>query len=484
MTLPQDFRDGHVCIIGLGYVGLTLAIAMADAGFRVTGVERAPEVLRHLREGRPHFSEVGLAAKLKRQMEKGRLVVRERIDDAVRAPVYIVTVGTPLDERKRTKLGAIREVSAALARILEPGDLVVLRSTVRVGVTRDVVRPLLDRAGVLYNLAFCPERTLEGKALEELRTLPQVIGGVDEASALRAARLFHFLTPTIVRVSSAEAAELAKLVNNTYRDLVFAFANEVAAMADTLGVSVLEVVHACGLGYPRGQIPMPGPVGGPCLEKDPYILAESVGAGDAASLLTLHGRMLNEALPDRVVESLARLRAAREGAAMARMEPTPPVRRIAVLGLAFKGRPETSDLRGTLAIPLIAALRRRFPDTHVVGFDPVVPAPDVTALGIEAVPTLDAAFTGTDLVLIQNNHPLFATMDLDTLADRLAPNAVIYDLWNLQEPMRLALRRDVAYAGLGTALVRPRAAAHAADHAADYAAANDDVPLPQEASPA
>lgn len=473
MTLPQDFRDGHVCIIGLGYVGLTLAVAMADAGFRVTGVERAPEVLRHLREGRPHFSEVGLGAKLRRQIEKGRLVVRERIDDAVRAPVYIVTVGTPLDENRRTKLGAIREVSAALSRILEPGDLVVLRSTVRVGVTRDVVRPILDRAGVLYNLAFCPERTLEGKALEELRTLPQVIGGVDEASALRAARLFHFLTPTIVRVSTAEAAELAKLVNNTHRDLVFAFANEVAAMADTLGVSVLEVVHACGLGYPRGQIPMPGPVGGPCLEKDPYILAESVGAEDGASLLALHGRMVNEALPERVVDSIAQLRAAREGAAMARHAPTPPVRRIAVLGLAFKGRPETSDLRGTLAVPLVAALRRRFPDAHVAGFDPVVPREDAAALGIEALARIEDAFDGTDIVVVQNNHPLFATMDLDTLADLLAPNAVIYDMWNQQEQMRLALRQDVAYAGLGTALGRSRRGATAAAE-----------PAPREAEPA
>jgi UDP-N-acetyl-D-mannosaminuronic acid dehydrogenase len=456
MTLPHDYRDGHVCIIGLGYVGLTLAVAMADAGFRVTGVERSPDVLRHLREGRPHFSEVGLGAKLKRQIEKGRLVVRERIDEAVRAPVYIVTVGTPLDEQKCTKLGMIRDVAAGLSRILEPGDLVVLRSTVRVGVTRDVVRPILDRAGVLYNLAFCPERTLEGKALEELRTLPQVIGGVDEASALRAARLFHFLTPTVVRVTSAETAELAKLVNNTHRDLVFAFANEVAAMADTLGVSVIEVVNACGLGYPRGQIPMPGPVGGPCLEKDPYILAESVGAGNGAPLLALHGRMLNEALPERVVDSVAQLRARREGAAMARGEAMNPVRRIAVLGLAFKGRPETSDLRGTLAVPLIEALRRRFAEAHVVGFDAVVPGPEVDALGIEAVPTLEAAFAGTDLVVIQNNHPAFATMDLDTLADRLAPDAVIYDMWNQQEAMRLALRQDVAYAGLGTALIRRR----------------------------
>jgi nucleotide sugar dehydrogenase len=183
MTLPATIRDGHVCIIGLGYVGLTLAVAMADAGFRVTGVETAPEVLRHLRGGRPHFAEIGLAEKLRRQLAEGRLVIHDRLDAEARAPVYIITVGTPLNEHKRARLDSIQAVAASLAAILAPGDMVVLRSTVRVGVTRGVVKPVLDRAGVPYDLAFCPERTLEGKALEELRTLPQIVGGVTEAAA-------------------------------------------------------------------------------------------------------------------------------------------------------------------------------------------------------------------------------------------------------------------------------------------------------------
>jgi UDP-N-acetyl-D-mannosaminuronic acid dehydrogenase len=443
MTLPANFPDGHVCIIGLGYVGLTLAVAMADAGFRVTGVETSPEVLRHLREGRPHFAEAGLAEKLRRQLADGRLLIREQLDDRARAAVYIITVGTPLDEHKRARLDSIRTVAVALAAILEPGNMVVLRSTVRVGVTRGVVKPVLDRACVPYDLAFCPERTLEGKALEELRTLPQIVGGVTEAAELRAGQLFHTLTPTVVRVSSAEAAELVKLVNNTYRDLVFAFANEVAAMADAFGVSVVEVVHGGGLGYPRGQLPMPGPVGGACLEKDPYILAESVAGSGVRPVLTLQGRSVNEAVPMRAAADVAALCAGRRP------------RRIAVLGLAFKGRPETSDLRGTAAVPLIAELRARFPDARLLGFDPVVPPAALAGLGLEPVATLDAAFEGADAVVIQNNHPLFAAMDLATLAERMAWGGVVYDLWNQHDARRLRLPMGILYAGLGTLLGRP-----------------------------
>jgi nucleotide sugar dehydrogenase len=321
---------------------------------------------------------------------------------------------------------------------------------------------------VVYNLAFCPERTLEGRALEELRTLPQIIGGVDEASALRAARLFQFLTPTIVRVANAETAELIKLVNNTQRDLVFAFANEMATVADALGVSITEVVHGGGLGYPRGQIPMPGPVGGPCLEKDPYILAESVEPHGIAPALTLQGRLLNEQLPARVAANLALLFDGR------------PVRRVTVLGLAFKGRPETSDLRGTVAIPLIAELRSQFPAATLTGFDPVVPPADIAALGIEVSPSLEAAFDAADLVVIQNNHPAFGTMDIDTLADRLAPDAVVYDLWNQHDASRLTLREDVTYAGLGARRLRAPVVARAPGPAGGPALGPDLLPSPPQ----
>lgn len=442
IMLPETLRDRHVCIVGLGYVGLTLAVAMADAGFRVHGVEVSDAVLAKLRTGHAHFSEAGLDAKLAEQIATGRFTFGSAVSDpdAAAASAFIVTVGTPVGEDKRVRFASMDQVGRAIAQVLKPDDLVVLRSTVMVGTTRDFVRPILDAAGVDYRLAFCPERTLEGRALVELKTLPQVVGGIDAVSTFRASQMFSFLTPSVVRVNDPETAELVKLINNTQRDYVFAFANEVAAVCDTLGLSAAEVISSGNLGYPRAALPMPGPVGGPCLEKDPYILAQSLEGRGFTPALAIGARIWNETLPGRTIDQLAtRLEA---------LGITGRVR-VAVLGLAFKGRPETDDLRGTLAKPLIDGLRARLPEAELVGWDPIVDRAGVESLGLVACDTVVDAFRGTGLAIIQNNHPAFATLDLTALSAAMARPALIYDFWNQQDPRTLPLAAGVRYLGLG-----------------------------------
>jgi UDP-N-acetyl-D-mannosaminuronic acid dehydrogenase len=438
VKVPANFPDRKVCIIGLGYVGLTLAVAMAEAGFEVIGVERDQRILKALDNGHAHFSEVGLNPRLAAQLAAKRLRASRDWPKRGANDVYIITVGTPLAAGGATNLDAIRAVSEDLARILSPGDLVVLRSTVRVGVSRSVVKPVLDRAGVAYSLAFCPERTLEGKALIELRTLPQIVGGIDEASAIRASQMFNFVTPTTIRVRDLETAEMIKLINNTQRDLMFAFANEVAGMCDAIGVSAVEVIRAGNMGYARGFMPMPGPVGGPCLEKDAHILAEGVRFHGGEARMTELARTINEELPARVVEIVSE---ALDGT---------DIKKIAVAGLAFKGRPETSDLRGTLAIPLIAGLKARYPRARIVGFDPAVSPVDIMALGIDSAEAADDAFQDADGVIFQNNNARFEHLDLAILSELMRPDAVIYDLWNQFDIDTLTLRSDVRYFGLGT----------------------------------
>jgi nucleotide sugar dehydrogenase len=449
MPLPRDYADSRVCIIGLGYVGLTLAVAMADVGFQVVGIEISDDVLDHLRQGRAHFLEIGLDEKLESLIRRGRFKFHQRMPEQGGGSVYIITVGTPVDDNKKTQLQAITAVAAEVAKVLKAGDLVILRSTVRLGVTRQVVKPILDAKGVPYQLAFCPERTLEGKALQELRSLPQIIGSIDQATALRASQLFNFLTPTIVRVSDLETAEMIKLVNNTQRDLLFAFANEVAAMADVMGVSAIEVINASNSGYPRGMMPRPGPVAGPCLSKDPYILAEGLAQYDYTPRLAIEARRLNEAMPKDSVAQMADLLAARSvdtrGAT------------IAVLGLTFKGEPETSDLRGSLAIPIIAELKRTFPAARLVGYDPALKPDEIATLGIEPVGSLEGAFQGAALVAIQNNHREFGRMRVRSLSSRMARCGVIYDYWNQLHGEEHFLENGVTYVGLGT-LGRPMTA--------------------------
>ncbi len=439
--LTDDFRDRSVCVVGLGYVGLTLAVAMADAGFSVTGAEIREDVLAMLARGEPHFHEPGLAEKLRRAIASGRLRCVRHVPRDYEGSAFIITVGTPLGPSGRARLDMIENVSREVASRLKKGDLVIMRSTVKLGTTRKIVMPILDAAGVTYELAFCPERTLEGRALVELRQLPQIVGGMTASASVRAAQIFQFLTPTVVKVSDVETAEMIKLVDNAQRDVMFAYANEIARACDAVGISAAEVIKAGKLGYPRTNLAMPGPVGGPCLEKDPHIFSEGLRDLGVEPDITMAARRVNERQPQEVVAHVARTL---QGLGA----PAAPV--IALLGLAFKGEPATDDLRGTMARPVYEALRRKFPDAVYRGFDAVVSHKDVQAFGLLPCASLPAALEGAHLAVIMNNHPVFPAMPLPELARSMARPALVYDFWNCFDAQELPLPDGVMYMALGS----------------------------------
>jgi UDP-N-acetyl-D-mannosaminuronic acid dehydrogenase len=439
--LPPQYPDRSVSILGMGYVGLTLATVLADLGFAVTGIEARSDVVALLKRGEPHFHEPGLADRLGRLMARERLRFTTEAKDGAAARVFIITVGTPLDAAGRVRLDMIEAVSRDVAASLKPGDLVIMRSTVKLGTTRAVVIPILDTAGVPYDIAFCPERTLEGQALPELRHLPQIVGGADLAASIRAAQFFQFVTPTVVRVSSLEAAEMIKLVDNTSRDVAFGFANEIARICDGAGISAAEVIQAGKLGYARTNLPLPGPVGGPCLEKDPHILAEGARECGIDAELTRTARRINERQPREIVATIQQI-AGRIG--------LPAAPTVALLGIAFKGRPATDDLRGTMARPILAALKEAFPGGIFRGWDAVVPAGEIASFGLAPQPSLADSLAGTHLAVIANNHPVFAAMPLAEHAQRMARPALIYDFWNNFVAEELSLPAGVGYMALGS----------------------------------
>ncbi len=434
-------KDHTVCVLGLGYVGLTLAVAMADAGFSVLGVEIRQQVLDMLGRGEPHFHEPGLEERLRRAIQSGQLRCAKNIPAGYKGSVFIVTVGTPLGTDGRARLDMVENISREVAARLKKDDLVIMRSTVKLGTTRKIVVPILDAAKVPYQLAFCPERTLEGRALVELRQLPQIVGGMTPDAAVRAAQIFQFLTPTVVRVSDVETAEMIKLVDNSQRDVAFAYANEVARACDAVGVSAAEVIRAGKLGYPRTNLPMPGPVGGPCLEKDPHIFAEGLRELGVEPEITMAARRTNERQPEEVVAHIAATLAA-AGA------PAAPV--IALLGIAFKGQPATDDLRGTMARPVFEALKRRYPQAKFHGYDAMVSAAEVRGFGLEPCDTIAKALAGAKLALILNNHPVFGAMPISELAAGMARPALIYDFWNCFTASDLHLPQGVGYMALGS----------------------------------
>jgi UDP-N-acetyl-D-mannosaminuronic acid dehydrogenase len=443
--LPEAFQDTKVSIIGLGYVGMTLAVAMAEAGFHVRGIEIAPHILAALKQGRAHFAEYGLNDRLAAQLANGRFRFGEAPDIAFGATVHIVTVGTPVGPDKRTKFAGLEAAARGIADTMADGDLIVLRSTVRVGTTQDIVKPILASSGKGFDLAFCPERTLEGKALAELVSLPQIVGGVDAQSTYRASQVFSHLTPTIIRVRNAETAELIKLIN-TQRDLMFGFANEVASICDALGVSAHEVIAGGNVGYPRAQMPLPGPVGGPCLEKDPYILAEGLEAYGFVPAIAMAGRKWNETLPERSVGEIAEAYAKLGGAAP---------KRIALLGVAFKGRPATDDLRGSLAIRIASELAAQFPDAEIKSWDAEASHEEMRVEGFDPVGCPIEAATGASIVIMQNNHVALENIKLDALAGAMTGPGLIYDYWNQHSRLEdTAIRDGIRYAALGSLNVK------------------------------
>lgn len=441
MAIPETMKDDAVCIVGLGYVGMTLAVAMADKGFRVHGLEINPIVLDSLSRGRAHFHEPRLDATIRRVLDNGRFTFSRELDPAMRASVYVITVGTPLDPSGAARLDMVQNAARQVTDHCDDGALVILRSTVKLGTTRNVIGPIFEQHGKKVDLAFCPERTLEGRALIELTQIPQIIGAETPEIRLRAAQLFNVMTPTTIQVSSLEAAELVKLVDNTYRDVSFAFANEIAKLCSGAGLSAIEVINAGKFGYPRTNVALPGPVGGPCLEKDPHILAESAKAFGVTMDITTAARRLNENQPADSVERMA---------AWARAsEDWPRQPKISICGLAFKGEPPTDDLRGTMAKPIIESLRVHFPEGRFFGYDPVVEPTATRDLGIEPVTEMADAFEGASIVVIQTNHADFRRMELVTLAERMRRPGLVYDFWNLYGDAPLDLPDQIRYAPLG-----------------------------------
>jgi UDP-N-acetyl-D-mannosaminuronic acid dehydrogenase len=421
MAGPANYDVG---IVGLGYVGLTLATVLAEAGNTVIGVEKRPDLVEMTNQGIPHFTETGLPDALSGVTRSKKLVAAEQFDNSFSCDTYIITVGTPLSPDGVARVDMIEGAARDIAENMRDGALVILRSTVKVGTTRDVVSPILAASGKKFDIAMCPERTLEGKALQELRELPQIVGADDPAVADRAAAVFRRLTSSIVLVSDIETAEIMKLVSNTFRDVQFAFANEVARMCDAFGVSAHEVISSGKLGYNRTNIPMPGLVGGPCLEKDPHILMESARTRGISLEITAAGRLVNERQPEETVRFISSEIDRRNLAAG-------PLK-ISLVGMAFKGLPETSDLRGSMAIKVLDALKKAHPNAEIGLYDPVTP-PDVLASEFPDENVFNRfgdAVSGASVVVIGNNHPSLGTISPRTISEFISPDGFVFDYWN------------------------------------------------------
>src|SRR5215211_6634225 len=394
-----------VAVIGLGRVGLPLAITFADHGLSVLGVDKDADHLATVRDGRMPFKEPDTEAPLGRALAAGRLALSERAADAAQADAIVLTLGTPTFSHIEIDMGDIRTVLDALLPHLRPGHLVVLRSTVAPGTTEFVAGYLEKRrdfrVGEDVFVAHVPERIAADRFVEEIGTLPCIVGGVGEASGERAGQLFEALGAPIVQTAPVQA-ELAKIWANIMRYATFALPNLLMMDCERYGANVFEVIDLINRDYPRGGMKMPGLTAGTCLRKD-FVFSEE---GSAAPGMLLAVSRVHETVPQFLVEGIRRRLGGLDG------------RKVAVLGLAFKR--DTDDERDSLAHKLVRLLERELTDVAV--HDPNVLTP---------TQSLQDAVRDADAVVVATNHSAFdGPARLREIADLAAEDCLVVDPWN------------------------------------------------------
>lgn len=434
MTATAEGRPlPDVAVVGMGYVGLTLASLLAIRGYRVHGLEVNPRVVDALNKRRLHLVEPGVEAAV-----RDHIGVNWTVGPAYPfAPsVSVICVSTPIGPDHAPNLTNLCHAAAALAAVVPDDALVIVRSTVPVGTTRLVVLPFF--VGRRIRLAFCPERTIQGQALRELQELPQVVGGIDQESTDAAAAFFGPFVRRVVKVSSLETAEMVKLANNCHTDVIYSFGNEVAMMAKPFGLDPLEIIDAANLDYPRPDLARPGFVGGACLTKDPHILFASFGGDNCVARLIRSARELNERMPGEVARHLAAL--------LERVGRPLRSATIFICGFAYKGVPETDDMRGAPLPHFLEALGSERGET--LGHDYVVGPDVIRSYGARPV-SVDEGFRQADAVIFLNNHPGYVALDLGALINGSHRPRVLYDCWRIFRRHPALASSDVVYASIG-----------------------------------
>ena len=400
MELKEKIRNRHarIGIIGLGYVGLPLAVEFAKAGFQVTGFDVDVAKIAAINKGHSYIGDVS-SEDISTAVKAGKLSATDDMSKLHDMDAIDICVPTPLRKTRDPDLSyVILAVDAVRAR-LKPGQLVILESTTYPGTTDEVVQPALEerglKAGKDFYLAFSPERVDPGNQTHNTKNIPKVVGGMNDVSTELAAELYGSIINTIVPVSSTQVAEMVKLLENTFRAVNIGLVNEIALMSHRMNIDVWEVIEAAAT-KPFGFMPFyPGPgLGGHCIPIDPFYLSwKARQNGFECRFIELAGH-INGSMPsfvvERVSEALNSQRKAINGS------------RIHIFGVAYKK--DVSDMRESPALDVLELLHRR---GAILSYtDPHVPLLDHAEMSLKSVPEADAA-NGIDCAVICTNHSVF-----------------------------------------------------------------------------
>ncbi len=399
-------HEARVGVVGLGYVGLPVAITFAEAGFPLLGFDISRRVVGALREGRSHIMDIA-ADRVRRQVDAGRFEVTDDFDRLDEADAIIICVPTPLSKTGDPDVSYIVDVTRRIRDRLRAGQLIILESTTYPGTTRELVQPTLEESGLEagkdFFLAFSPERVDPGNPTWHLDNTPKVVGGLTPACHELVAALYGEAIETVVEVSSPEAAELAKILENTFRAVNIGLANEMAIIADRLGIDIWEVIDAAAskpYGFMRFH---PGPgLGGHCIPIDPHYLAWKMKTLQYRTRFIELAAEINAEMPRyviaRVTEALNAVRKSLNGS------------RVLLLGMAYK--PNVDDTRESPAIDILRLLQQR--GAEVRYHDPYVESIALDGTTFASVPLTSQELGRCDVVIITTDH---AAMDYDLVLE-------------------------------------------------------------------
>ncbi|MUL63424.1 nucleotide sugar dehydrogenase [Mycobacterium sp. CBMA 234] len=439
-------RSG-IAVVGFGYIGTVIGAVLADRGWPVTGIDVRQSVVDDINQGRTSVAEPGLGELVAYNVRIGRLRATTDFGAIADNDFVIVNVGTPLGPDYEPIVDDIKAAAQALGEHLQPGHVVILKSTVPPDTTETLVRPILEevsglRAGVDFGLAFCPERLAEGQAIHELTSIPVVVGAVDERSARACATLWrHALGVDSVIVEDPRTAEMVKLADNLWVDLNVALANELAKICDRLDMDALQVIEAANT-MPKGGNPVnilrPSMgVGGYCLTKDPWFvnhLGESVGLELS---IPRTSRTVNDTMPEYTYGLLTQLLADR-GKAI-------ETSKIAVLGIAFKNN--TGDCRLTPTKYVLELLEKS--GCLISVHDPWVSDDEAQSVTtVPLTPDIDSAVKDADALVVLAGHREFHHVPLAHLAGLATGGCVFLDGRNSFDPAAVNAAGFV-YKGIG-----------------------------------
>ena len=391
-----------VAVIGLGYIGLPTAAILADRGIRVHGVDLNRRTVEAVNSGRVPFVEPDLGEFVDRAVRSGMLSASVETPEA---DAYILAVPTPFHDDKSADLSYIESAGRSLAPRLSGDELIILESTSPPGATEhlaDIIhsaRPDLKGDGGLQ-FAHCPERVLPGKVMTELVTNDRIVGGSSRAAAERAKSLYEVFCQGEILLTDTRTAEMAKLVENSFRDVNIAFANELSMICAELGIDVWELIELANH-HPRVNILQPGPgVGGHCIAVDPWFI---VDAAPDSSRLIRSAREINDAKPGWVIQQVKAL-------AFDVLRATGRAPTIAALGLSFK--PNIDDLRESPALQITRQISQEFPESSVLAVEPHVDSLPQTLSALPNIRLAQAqeAIAAADIIVLLVDHDVFAPL--------------------------------------------------------------------------